>query len=426
LLLRSEAMPKIAGESAAITLPEWVDRTKWRRVKLGEVVHQVRDKVDSASAAGISHYLPGGGISASSFKINGLKTVDDGIMGPAFHMRFTPGHVLYKSRVPHGVAVADQIAICANTTYVLEANSELLDQRLLPFLLITDKFRQFEKDNNRGSTNLFLNFSDIARFEFDLPPLDQQRRISEILWAVDEVDQSWRAAELALEKAYTAKLNAMMLGITDGTEQKLRDIGDFSPPSGWKVQRAQELVSSPITKGATPSRHLNTKNATVPFLKVYNLTFNGALDFTIDPTYVEPIIHETELKRSRVRPGDILMNIVGPPLGKTALVPDGFSEANVNQAIAIYRISDPTIRGFFAEYLRTDLAQKWLERRSKKTSGQQNLTLGLAQDLPVPIPPAQILSEVVKVAAEWSEAKQRIDTVLKDSIALGKCISNLL
>ena len=120
------------------------------------------------------------------------------------------------------------------------------------------------------------------------------------------------------------------------------------------------------------------------------------------------------------------MNLVGPPLGKTALIPDGFPEANVNQAIAIYRIDDAIVRGFFAEYLRSDLAQKWLEKRSKKTSGQRNLTLELAQDLPVPIPPPQILSDVVKTAGEWSVAKQQVESVLKDTMAVGLCITNLL
>jgi type I restriction enzyme S subunit len=325
------------------------------------------------------------------------------------------------------VAVAEFEGVVSGDIYVLAPkDTQRLLPELLPFLCLSERFFQHAVGTSAGSLSPRTNWSSLASFEFDLPPLDQQRRIAEILWAVDEVAESWRASESALEKAHTAKLNAMMLGTTDGTEQQLRDIGDFTPPSGWKVQRAQELVSSPITKGATPSPHLNTKNATVPFLKVYNLTFTGALDFTIDPTYVEPKIHETDLKRSRVRPGDVLMNLVGPPLGKTALVPDGFPEANVNQAIAIYRISDVTIRGFFAEYLRTDLAQKWLEKRSKKTSGQRNLTLELAQDLPVPIPPPQLLSGVVKTAAEWSVAKQRIKTVLKDTIAVGQCITNLL
>ncbi len=176
----------------------------------------------------------------------------------------------------------------------------------------------------------------------------------------------------------------MMLGTTNGTEQQLRDIGDFMPHRGWKLQRADELVSSPITKGATPSPHLNTKNATVPFLKVYNLTFSGNLDFTIDPTYVEPQVHEKELKRSRVRSGDILMN------------------------------------------LGSDLAQKWLEKRSKKTSGQRNLTLGLAQELPVPIPPKEVIAAVVKTLGEFSAAKQSVEDVLKNAISLGHCITNQL
>ena len=37
-------------------------------------------------------------------------------------------------------------------------------------------------------------------------------------------------------------------------------------------------------------------------------------------------------------PNDILMNIVGPPLGKTALLDDSYLEYNMNQAIVFYRL----------------------------------------------------------------------------------------
>jgi type I restriction enzyme S subunit len=401
------------------------DRTGWKRVRFGDVVENCAETCDPAEA-GLERFVAMEHLEPGSLHVRSWGNVAD---GTTFTRRCRPGQVLFGKRRAYQrkVAVAEFEAVVSGDIYVLAPkDTQRLLPELLPFLCLSERFFQHAVGTSAGSLSPRTNWSSLASFEFDLPPLDQQRRIAEILWAVDEVAESWRASESALEKAHTAKLNAMMLGTTDGTEQQLRDIGDFTPPSGWKVQRAQELVSSPITKGATPSPHLNTKNATVPFLKVYNLTFTGALDFTIDPTYVEPKIHETDLKRSRVRPGDVLMNLVGPPLGKTALVPDGFPEANVNQAIAIYRISDVTIRGFFAEYLRTDLAQKWLEKRSKKTSGQRNLTLELAQDLPVPIPPPQLLSGVVKTAAEWSVAKQRIKTVLKDTIAVGQCITNLL
>ena len=102
------------------------------------------------------------------------------------------------------------------------------------------------------------------------------------------------------------------------------------------------------------------------------------------------------------------MNIVGPPLGKTALIPAGFSEANINQAIAIYRIEDLLLREYFFEYLRSTFAQNWLARGSKKTSGQQNLTLQLAQELPVPIPPRSRMEVAIATAQSFKKVQAEI------------------
>jgi type I restriction enzyme S subunit len=120
------------------------------------------------------------------------------------------------------------------------------------------------------------------------------------------------------------------------------------------------------------------------------------------------------------------MNLVGPPLGKTALIPDNFPEANINQAITLYRIVDPDLRDFFFEYIRSDLAQTWLERRSKKTSGQQNLTLELAQSLPVPIPPRAILSDAVAMARSFAAVHRSIESVLRAALNVRQSIADAL
>jgi type I restriction enzyme S subunit len=97
------------------------------------------------------------------------------------------------SRNPHlrKASVVDFEGICANTSYVCEAVSDKLLQELLPFVMQSDAFWNWGSENKRGSTNPYLNWKDIASFEFDLPPLDQQRRIAETLWAVDEARQAW-------------------------------------------------------------------------------------------------------------------------------------------------------------------------------------------------------------------------------------------
>lgn len=94
----------------------------------------------------------------------------------------------------------------------------------------------------------------------------------------------------------------------------------------WCYVRA-EAISDFITKGTTPSKDkLFSGSGAVPFIKVYNLTDNGSLDFTVSPTFVSYQTHNSFLGRSKVLPGDVLMNIVGPPLGKVSLVIKKYDE----------------------------------------------------------------------------------------------------
>jgi type I restriction-modification system DNA methylase subunit/restriction endonuclease S subunit len=422
-VLPAEAIPVIDADWRGMnTCPLLKGKSSWEKVRFGDVVDNLNETCNPEAAdldrfIGMEHLEPG------SLHVRTWGNVAD---GTTFTRRCRPGQVLFGKRRAYQrkVAVAEFDAVVSGDIYVLAPKGEHLLPELLPFLCLSERFFMYAVETSSGSLSPRTNWSHLAKFEFALPPLDQQRRLAEILWAVDEVVENWRGMKQKAEHAHTAQLKEMMLGASGGSEHRIRDIGDFSPPQGWTLRRAEELVASPITKGATPTGHLNTEKASVPFLKVYNLTFTGALDFSVEPTYVESQIHQTYLKRSQVRSGDILMNIVGPPLGKTALIPDGFPEGNVNQAIAIYRIEKAEMREFFLEYLRSDLAQKWLERRSKKTSGQQNLTLQIAQDLPVPIPPAEVISKVVNTAQSFSAIHRTVETMLMTASRLGQSIAN--
>jgi type I restriction enzyme M protein len=398
-------------------------RSKWQRVRFGDVVQNVNETERCPAEMGIERFIGLEHIEPGSLHIRSWGNVEE---GTTFTRRCRPMQVLFGKRRAYQrkVAVAEFDAVVSGDIYVFAPKNDRLLPEILPFLCMSERFFQHAVGTSAGSLSPRTNWKNLAQFEFGLPPLDQQRRIAEMLWALNEVVEKWRETNQNTENARSSKLKAMMLGIDGGNGQTIHDIGDFIPPRGWALQRAKELVISPITKGATPSSYLNTKYAIIPFLKVYNLTFTGDLDFSIDPTYIEPQVHQRELKRSQVRSGDILMNLVGPPLGKTALLPDGFPEANVNQAIAIYRIEDPVMREFFLEYLRSDLAQTWFERRSKKTSGQQNLTLQLAQDLPVPVPPVEVISKVVKLARSFAVAQRNISTILEAALHLRQSIIN--
>jgi restriction endonuclease S subunit len=168
-------------------------------------------------------------------------------------------------------------------------------------------------------------------------------------------------------------------------------------PNGWQWVRAEEICEF-ITKGTTPKgEKMFSGSGEIPYIKVYNLTFDGTLDFSVNPTFINEDTHTDELARSKVLPGDVLMNIVGPPLGKVSIVPDIFPEWNMNQAIARFRPLDVCNRRYLSLALRTDSVLSWAVKRAKATAGQFNLTLEICRDLPIPLPP---LAEQSRIVAE--------------------------
>ena len=168
-------------------------------------------------------------------------------------------------------------------------------------------------------------------------------------------------------------------------------------PVGW-VWASLDQLSDFITKGTTPSASkLFDGDGDVQFLKVYNLTFDGSLNHRHKPAYVSKETHEGELARSQVRPGDVLINIVGPPLGQVSMVPNHFETANINQAIARIRPIEPVHSRFVATALMCNDVMRWAISRGKTTAGQANLTLELCRALPTPLPP---FAEQILIVAE--------------------------
>ena len=162
-----------------------------------------------------------------------------------------------------------------------------------------------------------------------------------------------------------------------------------------------------ITKGTTPPNDLISEEYSsdkVPYLKVYNLSFNGELLFDTAPQYISENIHNGMLARSKVYPNDVLMNIVGPPLGKFSLVTDEFPEWNINQAIAIFRAKEK----INPKYLLSALMQpEVLNPFLRQAVGirQLNLSLSQCRDLEIFLPPLSLQNQFSAFVAEVDKSK---------------------
>lgn len=296
------------------------------RYKLSEVVMRIKDKVDKDNTE-LEYYIGGEHFDNGEICITKRGIIKESTIGPAFHMRFKPGDVLLMSRNPHlrKAGVVDFEGICSDVSYVCRTRDEnVLMQRFLPFIFQTDAFWKFAEENKGGSTNFFLNWSDFERYEFDLPSIEEQRQLTEILWAA----QNAKLAYKELLRQTDELVKSQFIELFKGGQ--------------YPVVKAKDVCHF-ITKGTTPKQdEIFTKpfDNSIPYLKVYNLSFNGEMLFFDEPQYIDRSVHEGKLARSKVYPNDVLMNIVGPPLGKFALVNNDFDEWNINQAIAIFRAKE--------------------------------------------------------------------------------------
>jgi len=120
------------------------------------------------------------------------------------------------------------------------------------------------------------------------------------------------------------------------------------------------------------------------------------------------------------------MNIVGPPLGKVSVVPDSFSEWNINQAIARFRPYSSVKKSFLKHYLLAEWTIRLMMSKSKATAGQFNLTLEICRELPFPLCSVEeqdeIVAEIESRLPICDKLEQAIEQSLKKAEALRQSI----
>ncbi|MCZ7611120.1 MAG: restriction endonuclease subunit S [Ignavibacterium sp.] len=320
--------------------------------------------------------------------------------------------------------------------------SNLLNKFLYWFLF---SYREKLLKQRIGGAQPNISQATLRNIPIPLPPIPEQKKIvekiEELFSGLDSgVASLKKAKELVrlyrqsvLTAAFSGKLTTNKTPTVNGginNEQLIikneKEKNNSSLPTGWKWVKTSDIIEH-IDNGYTPKANLmSSGNGEIPFIKVYNLTFDGRLDFTKTPTFISNETHKKNLKRSITIPNDVLINIVGPPLGKVSIVPDSHKEWNINQAIVRFRPNKNITSKFLSYYLQNPNTMKWLESTSRATAGQYNIRVSTCREIPIPQISVneqhQIVSEIEKRFSEADNLEKAIDDSLEKSEALRQSI----
>lgn len=164
------------------------------KVKLSKVIRRCQTRADRCDTD-LLYYVAGEHFESGEIDLAGRGEIAGSTIGPMFYYGFKPGDFLLVSRNPHlrKASRANFAGICSEKTFVLETADEgVLLSEYLPWVLQNDRFWGYAQENRHGSTNFFINWSTLADYEFELPPIENQKRIAAILWAAQSVRRNYR------------------------------------------------------------------------------------------------------------------------------------------------------------------------------------------------------------------------------------------
>jgi restriction endonuclease S subunit len=172
----------------------------WKLVKFGEVVRNVNENSRDFEADGIDRIVGLDHLDSESLPLRRWDELSDLPDGTSFSRMFRAGQVLFGKRRAYQrkVAVADFDGICSGDILVFEPASDKILLEFLPYVVQSEGFFAQALGTSAGSLSPRTKWSDLAKYEFALPPIDEQRRISVAIGAAETLRV---AAQSALSRA---------------------------------------------------------------------------------------------------------------------------------------------------------------------------------------------------------------------------------
>ena len=166
-----------------------------------------------------------------------------------------------------------------------------------------------------------------------------------------------------------------------------------------------------ITKGTTP-KSLGKEFAEngVKFLRAQNI-MNGKVLINDKILFIDNYTHNSELKRSHIKKGDVLLTIAGT-IGRTAIV-EIDEELNCNQAVAIIRLGDSQINPKFLCYFFSSYNAQSQFTKGKVTATIPNLSLTQIKKLKIPIPPLEQQKKIASILDAADAYRQKTKALIE-------------
>ena len=361
------------------------------KVKFDEIARECRStfKGDKTGVAivGLEHIVP------NEMLVKDYEVYTEN----TFSKSFKKGQILFGRRRAYqqkaGVATFD--GICSGDITVIEAIESKVDKDLLPFIIQNERFFEHAVQGSAGSLSPRVKWEHLASYEFDLPPLSDQKILADKLWAAYRLKESYKKLLATTDEMVKSQFIEMFGD--NVSKKKISDVCD-------------------VRGGSTPTRTTKEfwNNGTISWFTVEDIYEQGR--------YIsETKQHITKLatKKCFVYPVDTVLICCTASVGEYAITK---KEMASNQQFNGMIIKDKSeLHPEYLLYVASTLKEDLLRQAGKTTINF--VSRSKLENIEIPVPPyseqlgfVSVYRQADKSKFELRKSIEAIDAVIKSLI----------
>ena len=240
------------------------------------------------------------------------------------------GDVLFGKRRAYQkkVAIAPFDGIFSAHGMVLRPKEDIVDKNFFPLFISSDYFLDEAIRISVGSLSPTINWRDLKELEFELPDLEEQRKLAEVLWAINDAMEAYKKLISATEELVKSRF-IEMFGDPIRNERQ------------WPVYQLENVLEPGRTVTYGIVKTGDELDEGVPVFRPVDIT-NGHIPMRSELKCTTPEI-SNQYKRTLLNGTELLITVRGV-IGETFQVTNEFAGCNVGRNIVPFRFDHSKVR----------------------------------------------------------------------------------
>ena len=186
------------------------------------------------------------------------------------------------------------------------------------------------------------------------------------------------------------------------------NFGNSFSEDDWHLHTLEELTIK-VGSGVTPKGGSDVYiQSGIPLIRSQNV-LAGKIDLS-NVVFISSLQHN-KMSNSSVQPNDVLLNITGASIGRSAVVPSNFKEANVNQHVCIIRCAKMLDSIFLSLFLNSSLGQKQID--SFQAGGnREGLNYEQIKSFIIQVPSLKKQKKIATILTTWDTAIDKLEKLI--------------